>query len=123
MATARCTWAATPWPWGPFTSRIAYLDEGDFVAIDRTTARIFDAEGRPVTRQIRIIPQAAALVEKGNYRHFMEKEIHDQPGACQHTLSAYLDPVTGRARARAAWTSPWWTGSRSSPAARPTMPA
>ena len=84
---------------GPMTNRIAYLDEGDFVAIDRTTARIFDAEGRPVTRQIRIIPQAAALVEKGNYRHFMEKEIHDQPGACQHTLSAYLDPVTGRARA------------------------
>jgi len=84
---------------GPMTNRIAYLDEGDFVAIDRTTARIFDAEGRPVTRQIRIIPQAAALVEKGNYRHFMEKEIHDQPGACQHTLSAYLDPVTGQARA------------------------
>ncbi|MCA6311219.1 glutamine--fructose-6-phosphate transaminase (isomerizing) [Phenylobacterium sp.] len=84
---------------GPMTNQIAYLDEGDFVAIDRTTARIFDAEGRPVTRQIRIIPPAAALVEKGNYRHFMEKEIHDQPGACQHTLSAYLDPVSGRARA------------------------
>ena len=42
---------------------------------------------------------SAALVEKGNYRHFMEKEIHDQPDACQHTLSAYLDPVSGKATA------------------------
>jgi glucosamine--fructose-6-phosphate aminotransferase (isomerizing) len=48
---------------------------------------------------VRLVSASAALVEKGNYRHFMEKEIHDQPDACQHTLSAYIDPVTGRARA------------------------
>ena len=82
---------------GPFTSKIAYLDEGDFVAIDHTTARIFNSEGHPVTRQIRIVAASAALVEKGNYRHFMEKEIHDQPESCGHTLSAYLNPVTGKA--------------------------
>ena len=82
---------------GPFTQRIAYLDEGDFVAIDHDRATIFDASGAPVRRPISVVPASAALVEKGNYRHFMEKEIHEQPDAVQHTLSAYLDPVSGRA--------------------------
>jgi glucosamine--fructose-6-phosphate aminotransferase (isomerizing) len=84
---------------GPFTNRIAYLDEGDYVAIDHKSARIFDENGKPVDRPIRTVAASAALVEKGNYRHFMEKEIHDQPEACQHTLSAYLDPVSGKATA------------------------
>jgi glucosamine--fructose-6-phosphate aminotransferase (isomerizing) len=84
---------------GPFTSRIAYLEEGDYVAIDHKSARIFDESGKPVQRPTRIVAASAALVEKGNYRHFMEKEIHDQPDACQHTLSAYLDPVSGKATA------------------------
>ena len=83
---------------GPFTQRIAYLEEGDYVAIDHTSARIFDAAGRPAKRKVNVVPASAALVEKGNYRHFMEKEIHDQPDACQHTLSAYLDPVSMKAR-------------------------
>lgn len=78
---------------GPFTNRVAYLEEGDYVAIDQTSARIFDVDGRPAKRAERVIPASAALVEKGNYRHFMEKEIHDQPDACQHTLSAYVDAV------------------------------
>ena len=84
---------------GPFTSRISHLEDGDIVAIDHRGARIFDAEGAPARRPIRTAPAAAALVEKGNYRHFMEKEIHDQPDACQHTLSAYVDAVTGHVRA------------------------
>ncbi|HEY0052787.1 MAG TPA: glutamine--fructose-6-phosphate transaminase (isomerizing), partial [Caulobacteraceae bacterium] len=84
---------------GPFTQRISYLEEGDFVAIDRRGARIFDADGRPAERETVTVSASAALVEKGNYRHFMEKEIHEQPDSCQHTLSAYIDPVTGRARA------------------------
>jgi glucosamine--fructose-6-phosphate aminotransferase (isomerizing) len=83
---------------GPFTNRIAYLDEGDFVAIDRTGARIFDVSGQAVERAVRLVSASAALVEKGNYRHFMEKEIHEQPDSCQHTLSAYVDPIAGRAR-------------------------
>jgi glucosamine--fructose-6-phosphate aminotransferase (isomerizing) len=78
---------------GPFTNRIAYLEEGDYVAIDHETARIFDEHGKPVIRDIRQVAASVALVEKGNYRHFMEKEIHDQPDACQHTLSSYVDPV------------------------------
>ncbi len=82
---------------GPFTQRVAYLDEGDYVAIDHKGARVFDSDGKPVERPVVTVPPSAALVEKGNYRHFMEKEIHDQPDACQHTLSSYLDPVAGRA--------------------------
>jgi glucosamine--fructose-6-phosphate aminotransferase (isomerizing) len=84
---------------GPFTNRIIYLDEGDFVAIDHDEAFIFDADGNPVERPVRLVSAAAALVEKGNYRHFMEKEIHEQPEACQRTLSAYVDPVTGKVSA------------------------
>ncbi|HEY1447102.1 MAG TPA: glutamine--fructose-6-phosphate transaminase (isomerizing) [Caulobacteraceae bacterium] len=81
---------------GPFTNAITYLEEGDYVAIDHDRALIFDADGRPVSRPRRQVSASAALVEKGNYRHFMEKEIHDQPDACQHTLSAYIDAVTGQ---------------------------
>jgi glucosamine--fructose-6-phosphate aminotransferase (isomerizing) len=81
---------------GPFTNAITYLDEGDYVAIDHDRALIFDADGRPAARPRRLVSASAALVEKGNYRHFMEKEIHDQPDACQHTLSAYIDAVTGQ---------------------------
>ena len=78
---------------GPFTNRVAYLEEGDYVAIDDTSARIFDADGLVAERPVRVIPASAALVEKGNYRHFMEKEIHEQPDSSQHTLAAYVDPV------------------------------
>src|SRR5262249_46450943 len=46
---------------------------------------------------VTIVSASAALVEKGEYRHFMEKEIHEQPDSCQRTLSAYLDPVAGKA--------------------------
>ena len=82
---------------GPFTNRVAYLEEGDVVAINDASARILDAAGHDVDRPIRVIPASAALVEKGNYRHFMEKEIHEQPDSCQHTLGAYVDPVAMKA--------------------------
>jgi glutamine---fructose-6-phosphate transaminase (isomerizing) len=81
---------------GPFTNRIAYLDEGDYVAIDHNSAQIFDVTGKPVTREVRTVAASAALVEKGNYRHFMEKEIHDQPEGCQRTIAAYVDTLTDR---------------------------
>ena len=84
---------------GPFTNRIAYLEEGDYVAIDHTSAHVFDVAGRPVERPVVVVAASAALVEKGNYRHFMEKEIHDQPDSCRNTLSSYVDPISGRARA------------------------
>jgi len=80
---------------GPFTNRVAYLEDGDYVAIDHTSARVFDEHGRPVERPVQIVPQSPALMEKGNYRHFMEKEIHDQPEGCQRTIAAYVDLVAG----------------------------
>ena len=81
---------------GPFTNKVTYLDEGDYVAIDHDRAEIFDADGQPVERPMRVVAASAALVEKGNHHHFMVKEIYEQPDACQHTLTAYVDPVTGR---------------------------
>ncbi|MBU2167989.1 MAG: glutamine--fructose-6-phosphate transaminase (isomerizing) [Alphaproteobacteria bacterium] len=82
---------------GPFTQKISYLEEGDYVALDRTGARMFDVDGNPVERSVVTVSASAAQVEKGEYRHFMEKEIHEQPDSVQRTLSAYLDFVNGRA--------------------------
>ena len=79
---------------GPFTNRVTYLEEGDWVVIKSDQASVFDEKGHPVNRPITIVSAASALVEKGAYRHFMEKEIHEQPESCQRTLSAYLDPVS-----------------------------
>lgn len=81
---------------GPFTNRVIYLEEGDYVAIDHGSARIFDAAGAAVTRVVKVVPASAVMMEKGNYRHFMEKEIHDQPEGCQRTISAYVDALTAR---------------------------
>ncbi len=81
---------------GPFTNRVTYLEEGDYVAIDHDRAEIFDVTGMPVDRPMKTVSASAALVEKGNYRHFMEKEIHDQPEGVQRTVSAYIDPITSR---------------------------
>jgi glucosamine--fructose-6-phosphate aminotransferase (isomerizing) len=78
---------------GPFTNRIAYLEDGDFAILDHDTARIFDQTGAPADRPIKIVPASAVMMEKGNYRHFMEKEIHDQPEGCQRTIAAYVDPL------------------------------
>ena len=78
---------------GPFTQRVTYLEEGDWVVLHRRDAEIFDAAGNRVNRPVTHVPASAALVEKGAYRHFMEKEVHEQPESCQRTLSAYLDPV------------------------------
>ncbi len=84
---------------GPFTQRVTYLDEGDWVILHRGSAEIFDAAGFRVNRPAVTVSASAALVEKGSFRHFMEKEVHEQPESCQRTLSAYLDPVAGAVRA------------------------
>lgn len=86
---------------GPFTQKISYLEEGDYVGIDRNGARMFDVSGNAVTRPIVQVSASSALVEKGEYRHFMEKEIHEQPDSVQHTLSEYLDFVNGKAKTNA----------------------
>ena len=63
----------------PFTDRIAYLEEGDWVVLTRERADIRDASGKPVERRVQRSPAGSLLAEKGNYRHFMAKEIHEQP--------------------------------------------
>ena len=83
---------------GPFTQKISYLEEGDYIAVTKGGAQMFDVAGRPVERAIVQVSASSAMVEKGEYRHFMEKEIHEQPDSVQHTLSEYLDLVTGKAK-------------------------
>lgn len=82
---------------GPFTNRIAYLHDGDHVILDHKGAKIFDQTGAPVDRPVKLVPASAVMMEKGNYRHFMEKEIHDQPEGCQRTIAAYVDALTAKA--------------------------
>jgi glucosamine--fructose-6-phosphate aminotransferase (isomerizing) len=74
----------------PLTQRIAYLEEGDWVVVRRDSAEIFDAENAPVEREVTTSGASAASVEKGNYRHFMLKEIFEQPTVVAQTLSSYL---------------------------------
>jgi glucosamine--fructose-6-phosphate aminotransferase (isomerizing) len=80
---------------GPFTNRVVYLEDGDYAAVDHEGAQVFDAAGYPVERPVKVVASSAALMEKGNYRHFMEKEIHDQPEGCQRTIAAYVDTLEG----------------------------
>ncbi len=75
----------------PFTSRIAYLEDGDVVIVREADVEIFDADDRPAKRGISIVTQASVMVDKGGRRHFMAKEIHEQPEVVGHTLSRYLD--------------------------------
>jgi glucosamine--fructose-6-phosphate aminotransferase (isomerizing) len=77
----------------PLTQKIAYLDEGDWVVITRDGAQIYDSANNPVTRQITTSGVTAAAVEKGNYRHFMQKEIFEQPTVVAQTLSSYIRPL------------------------------
>jgi glutamine---fructose-6-phosphate transaminase (isomerizing) len=75
----------------PFTSRIAYLEEGDWAVITRDDVQIYDTAGEAVTRPVVTSVASALLVDKGNHRHFMHKEIHEQPEVISHTLTNYLD--------------------------------
>ncbi|MGB6086307.1 glutamine--fructose-6-phosphate transaminase (isomerizing) [Parvibaculum sp.] len=77
----------------PMTNRVAFLEEGDRVEITRDGAVIHDADGNIVKRPVKITDVSAAMVDKGNHRHFMAKEIFEQPEVIGHTLSEYLDPL------------------------------
>ncbi len=74
----------------PLTQRITYLEEGDWVIVRRNAVQIFDEEGRETFRPVQPSGASAAAVEKGNYRHFMQKEIFEQPTVVAQTLSSYL---------------------------------
>jgi glucosamine--fructose-6-phosphate aminotransferase (isomerizing) len=79
-----------------YTDRITYLEEGDWAILDRNGARVLDEDDRAVIRPMTRVSASAVLVEKGNHRHFMIKEIYEQPDTIGHTLSAYVDMAAGR---------------------------
>ncbi len=74
----------------PFTDRITYLDDGDHVVIRRAGAQIFDADGRPANRDIQQIDVGATQIDKAGYRHFMAKEIAEQPVVLGDALNHYI---------------------------------
>jgi len=74
----------------PFTDTLSYLEDGDWAVVHRSGAEIHDSDGRVVKRQVLKSNASAFLVDKGNHRHFMAKEIHEQPEVVGHTLAHYL---------------------------------
>ncbi|KRE03927.1 glucosamine--fructose-6-phosphate aminotransferase [Bosea sp. Root670] len=82
----------------PFTNLIAYLEEGDWVVLHRRGATFYDKTNKQVERRAQRVAAGAFLVEKGNHRHFMAKEIYEQPEVVGHTLTQYLDMVNGKVR-------------------------
>lgn len=77
----------------PLTQRIAYLEEGDWVVITRDGVTIYDRNDTQVERPITLSGVTGALIDKGNHRHFMQKEIFEQPIVVAQTLGAYLRPL------------------------------
>ncbi|KYG97538.1 glutamine--fructose-6-phosphate transaminase (isomerizing) [Bradyrhizobium sp. DOA1] len=81
---------------GPFTDTISYLEDGDWVVLTRKSATVFDKDGHAVERDRIKHAASTSLVDKANYRHFMAKEIHEQPEVVGHTLARYVDMATER---------------------------
>ena len=75
----------------PFTNRVTYLEEGDWCALTRNSFEIYDSLGRQVIRPMSFSQASSMLVDKGNHRHFMAKEIAEQPEVVGHTLAEYVD--------------------------------
>ena len=82
----------------PFTSRVTYLEEGDWAVLDPSGATVYGPDGSHVERKVQISTASANMVDKGNHRHFMAKEIHEQPETIGHALGHYLDLNEGTAR-------------------------
>ncbi|HSU06595.1 MAG TPA: glutamine--fructose-6-phosphate transaminase (isomerizing) [Acetobacteraceae bacterium] len=78
----------------PLTRRIAYLKDGDWTVVDRKGARFFDAAGGQVEREVKLTRLTGAAIGKGNFRHFMEKELHEHPAVIGDTLHRMVNPST-----------------------------
>ena len=78
----------------PLTRRIAYLDDGDWVIVSRSGAEFRDAANNPVAREVKLTRLTGASIGKGNFRHFMEKELHENPAIIGDTLNRMIDPAT-----------------------------
>jgi glucosamine--fructose-6-phosphate aminotransferase (isomerizing) len=75
----------------PFTTRVIFLEEGDIAVLSHTKAKILDANGQIVERPVHIFSGGAAAVEKGNHRHFMQKEIYEQSETTARTITRYVN--------------------------------
>jgi glutamine---fructose-6-phosphate transaminase (isomerizing) len=80
----------------PFTDTISYLEDGDSAVLTRTGVEVRDGKGSKVERAVLRSSASAFLVDKGNFRHFMAKEIHEQPEVVGHTLAHYIDMAAER---------------------------
>src|SRR5215471_4434819 len=80
----------------PFTDQVSYLEDGDWVVVTRSGAEIHDSDGKLAERAVLKSQTSVLLIDKGNHRHFMAKEIHEQPEVVGHTLANYLDMAAGR---------------------------
>ncbi|MBN8987209.1 MAG: glutamine--fructose-6-phosphate transaminase (isomerizing) [Rhizobiales bacterium] len=81
---------------GPLTDTVSYLEDGDWVVLTRKGATIYDKDNSIVQRDAIRHTASSSLVDKANYRHFMAKEIHEQPEVVGHTLARYVDMATER---------------------------
>ena len=80
----------------PFTDQVSYLEDGDWVIVTRSGAEIHDSGGKVAQRALIKSQASVLLIDKGNHRHFMAKEIHEQPEVVGHTLANYLDMAAAR---------------------------
>jgi glucosamine--fructose-6-phosphate aminotransferase (isomerizing) len=78
----------------PLTRRIAYLTDGDWVVVSRNGAQFYDSSDQPIDREIQLTRLTGAAIGKGNFRHFMEKELHEHPVVIGDTLHRMIDPAT-----------------------------
>lgn len=77
----------------PLTDQICYLEEGDWAVLQHDGAEIFDSKDRKVEREVKQTALSGALIGKGQYRHFMQKEIFEQPAVIGDTLHSFVNPV------------------------------
>lgn len=78
----------------PLTKKIMYLDDGDWAVLGRGDVQVFDKENLPVDREIRLTELSGALIGKAGHRHFMAKEIYEQPQVIGDTLNGFINPAT-----------------------------
>src|SRR5258706_1787710 len=96
----------------PFTNRIAYLEDGDIAVLKGPEVAIYDQHNQWVARPIHIIQPSGAMVDKGNQRHFMAKEIHEQPEVVSHTITRYIDASGPKVNLAAEAVAPFKSASR-----------
>ncbi|MAV46772.1 MAG: glutamine--fructose-6-phosphate transaminase (isomerizing) [Alphaproteobacteria bacterium TMED89] len=80
----------------PLTNTLSYIEDGDWCVLTRDGVTVYDASNQPVERAIVTSQLSGALIGKGNYHHYMQKEIHEQPSVVGDTLHAHFNPVEKR---------------------------